>query len=721
MLKIQYTENTPALILNITGTEDSTQREDLYKGYLAEVTKSAINPIFDNEVTEFKPESAEVEFNIFFSAYKNTDWLAQLKPYVEENFTFHLNDSVRLLAGQSQEQLTNPKTLQQQTGIPTPPPVFKFHKKKAQLLEEEPYVVLDPVVHLTESKPTSEGVPVFYNSFALPFAKKLAKWGEDPMGFSNKSFLYNSFLLLDFYTTNNPLTQKKVMSIPVYVNGRYMAYEQNGKQINQVRPAMYLNNATEGYSLIWLRNHQFNKLYVKFSFWDALSGEQITLIPSSDLSTHKKWVQNPKTFKTENLYLEYTFDYTNKQYKIREYNDSVDAYNIITTSFDLYQLVYDEFFSKLNRIPNTKPFRNAVTDTEVAGDDINLFMSSAGLDVSVDATFNDVESSLTHIDRAYNQKHRSLMVFGLHNVFQRRKVALRDKALGFFDRQFSEAKFYTQNLGTLSLTNSTDKTLLVRKMEVKNVRIENKNNFIEGQPIVVNQFTRTSVDQLASDYTTNTFFTFKGSSFFRKLNSLRQPFDSVENAIFNKQADMYSHYYYDEENNKVAEKSPEDINALVQQLTQAKKETLFKNLLMGGVGVFKWIKQGKQQEARIKGLTMNEKDLNTLLRSDVLEKSGGKQGYELLFPATNEKLVKKTEEYRDYGVTINTKLSPQFTEFEKGLTMNLTSEINFGNQFFKLFISANDMLTIKYDVVIQLVDDLGNSYKKIIPCVLKYT
>jgi hypothetical protein len=37
----------------------------------------------------------------------------------------------------------------------------------------------------------------FYDTFTFPFSKKIDSWKDLPNKFSNRSFLYNSFLLME--------------------------------------------------------------------------------------------------------------------------------------------------------------------------------------------------------------------------------------------------------------------------------------------------------------------------------------------------------------------------------------------------------------------------------------------------------------------------------------------------------------------------------------------
>lgn len=718
MLTISSLTTQPRLILDVNSREDSPQREDFYQTLLDGAVAASINPIFDNEVAEFKPET-EIDYYIFFSAFQNSTWLEQLKPNTESDFKFYLEESLSSLVAQAKKTITNPKTLLQDSGIPSPRSYFHYHKRRIDVLDEMPYVVLDNVNHLTDVTPSKEGVPIFYNSFSLPFTNNLDKWNGDTLGFSNKTFLYNSFLLIDLYTSNNPLTQKKIMSIPVYVNGRYMGYETSDKGVKQIRPSFYLDNATEGYSLVWLKNYSINTLYARFSFWDALNGKQITLLPSDVLAQDKKWVQNPNTFKQENLYLQINFNYNQKTYSLSEYNNKTGAYDIKTTSLDLYELVYDEYFSKLSHTPNLRPVKSTAEVVDL-GADINLEMSQRALLKNVSVNFSADLVSLTKINQQYNQKHKGLLGWALHSIFQQQKVKLTDVTIAYFKRKFDDNGLYNEDLGNISITNNTNLSLLVKKIEVSNVKVVNKNNFFMGDPIFVNQFSASPVQQQPSYYQCDTMFTFQGSTFFQKTSPVKVGFDAVDTQFNNKQADMYSAYYFDESNNKVVAKPQEDVNLLTQQLDNGIKNKLYLDLLTKGGGIFSFLSGRKKITTKLKGLSMGDKDMNLMLRQDILEKDGVIQAYNDLFPATLEKLTHKTEDYRPYGITIKSTLSPQYEEINPGDAVNFNVDVIMGKEFFKLFISANDELTFNFDVNLEFVGSDGKSYDKIIPCSLKF-
>ena len=716
MLKINSGE-TPNLIVDISAESDSTQKMDTYVGFLGDAIKASINPIFDNEVTEFKPAQTNLNFYVFFSAYENIDKLNIIKPFCEDKFEFYLKDTLNSLVNSAINTITDPKTILQNTGIPAPKPLNNFNKSSDVIYNETPYLVQDPVQSIVNTLPTKEGIPIFYNSFSLPFSKNLPKWGNDNLGFTNKTFLYNSFLLMDFYTTNNPLTQKKVMSTPIYVNGRYMGYEDDVLDGKQIRPAFYLGNDSEGYSVIWLKKYKLDKLYVKFSFWDSLNGTQIQLIPSSEGSVEKKWVQNANVFRQDNLYLEYTFNYKTQNYIIKEFNDITGGYDISSNSWDFFQLVYDVYFNKLKHEMNVRPTRQNHKIDFASADNINLGMDKNSLNTQIETSFNDVGPNYENI----NKKYFLNIDLPIFHLFDNGHVSMKDKALSYFESRFATNGIYSQELGEIEITNTTKSDLLIKRINVSNIKLTNKNNFVGGKVIVVNKFKKTPIEDKTSKYVCDTLFTYPATTFYKRSEPIRVPYNTLQTSLYNKQAEMYSSFYYDEVNNKVVAKPAQDISTVLSKIPVPKKIGFIKSLFMGGSGKFTMLEKNKVYDVAVKGLTLNDKDMNILLRSEVLEKGGTTKKYDLLFPATLEKLSHRTEEFRDFGVTINTTLSPQYTSFDKNLNIKLASKVTFGKNFFKLFIATNDDITISYDIEIDFVDTSDNQFKKIIPCTLKYT
>jgi hypothetical protein len=177
------------------------------------------------------------------------------------------------------------------------------------------------------------------------------------------------------------------------------------------RPCFRLIEGVEGFSFFFLNNYTTNEFYVRFSFWDSLSGNQIPLIPSSTQEYSKKWLQDPNIFKQEVRYLKYVLDYSNKTYRIFEYNYETNLYDLERTDFDLYELFFDNYFID-NIIPNEKP-RNAkkqVVTTNVIQNPLKFDVKNLIFDYENTADFTRSEK-LNILNRPEQTYLRSMGTF----------------------------------------------------------------------------------------------------------------------------------------------------------------------------------------------------------------------------------------------------------------------------------------------------------------------
>ena len=108
-----------------------------------------------------------------------------------------------------------------------------------------------------------------------------------------------------------------MISLIIPTTSKNKNYTQNilNNTINE-RPCFKLKEGDEGYSFFFLNNYINNEFYVKFSFWDALNGNKILLVPSSKQEKSKKWFQKADGFKNEIRYLKYVLDFESKKYNI---------------------------------------------------------------------------------------------------------------------------------------------------------------------------------------------------------------------------------------------------------------------------------------------------------------------------------------------------------------------------------------------------------------------
>ncbi len=362
MLKTRTPNNDIVLSTNILGEDYSSDR-DFYNQKLLNFTRnSVVNGVTDSEVYEYKPNNiSEINFNIFFLHYVQNNELVELRKYIESGFDAQYNKS-KVAFGLTNtsnieiaKAFNNVYETRQSNGLREEPVLSERSLTKFQALKQKPYVVRDFIGESFLKKPIKSGIPIFYNTFTLPFWPSKDKWLNEPLLFTNKPYFYNSFLLMEVYDSTSITSQNRIQSIPVFVNSRYNITEKNiTNNFHYERPCFKLTDGVDGFSFFFMNNYITNEFYVKYSFWDALNGKKISLIPSSNLDANKKWLQDPDNFNQNLRYLKYVLDYDNKTYKIYEYNPITKEYDSERSNFDLYQIEFDSYY-KGKIVPNEKP------------------------------------------------------------------------------------------------------------------------------------------------------------------------------------------------------------------------------------------------------------------------------------------------------------------------------------------------------------------------------
>ena len=337
----------------ITSENDSSDRDFFNKKLLDFTTNNVINNTINGEIYEYKPEIVtEINYNIFFLRYIQSSEVIELQNVIEKEFSEHYNKSVNDFKNKPVSSIYEIAQDNSLRDVDLP----DIFRDKITSLNNSPYFIRDFVSELRLKNPNKNGIPIFYNSFGLPFYEKKDLWINDNLLFSNKPYFYNSFLLLEFYDTPSTLIQRRIHTIPIFINSRYNLFEKPlDRNFLQERPCFKLTNGVEGFSFFFLDNFYTNEFYVRFSFWDALSGIKRDLLPSSKQETNKKWLQDPTTFKQELRYLKYTLNYETKTYNIFEYNSNTNNYDLERTNFDLYELEFDEYY-KNNIVLNDTPY-----------------------------------------------------------------------------------------------------------------------------------------------------------------------------------------------------------------------------------------------------------------------------------------------------------------------------------------------------------------------------
>ncbi len=362
MLKSRIPTQNLSIITSVFSEDFSSDRDFYNEKLLNFSTNAVINGVIDTEIYEYKPDLTDsLNFDIFFLRYVQNNEYDELKNYMESGFQSQYTSAnikfglINSLGGTLTKGFNNVYETRQSNGLRETPVLSEKVLSKLRELQGKPYYVRDFVGESTLKKPIKSGLPIFYNSFTLPYWDSKDRWVNDDLLYTNKSYFFNSFLLLEFYDSPLVATQNRIQSIPIFVNRRYNITEKNiSKNINYERPSFKLIEGTDGFSFFFLGDYITNEFYVRFSFWDALNGRKIPLLPSSDINPDKKWIQNPDDFNLNSRYVKYVLDYTNKTYKIFEYNQITRDFDTERTDFDLYELEFDPYY-KNSRIPNQKP------------------------------------------------------------------------------------------------------------------------------------------------------------------------------------------------------------------------------------------------------------------------------------------------------------------------------------------------------------------------------
>ena len=379
MLKKKYIQNkTLNANLFITTEDSSSDRDFAFSNTLDVETLKNINKINDFEVAEYKPVSSNIEFDLFFLRYILPGDIDNIATWVETDFKTY-SDLVKASKIKTKSEFYE---IQTADGLMAPKFANELTKTAIEIANDKPYVVDDPLIEIGKAYPAKMGYPHFYSSFTLPFWDKKDVWKNLKYGFNNKTYMYNSFFLIELYDSTDVEKQKRVTTIPVYVSDRYMFTEKANNAITQKRPVFNLIEGVDGYSLFFLKKYKTTSFYAKFYFWDALNGKKIQFIPSAKNNKSKKWLQNVETFDQKSLYLKYELDYTNQTYKIYDLNKTSGLFNIEVDHIDLYELGFDDYWSKVY-VPNNQPtntrsvvvpkvFKDIAPSSEVFNKKINV-------------------------------------------------------------------------------------------------------------------------------------------------------------------------------------------------------------------------------------------------------------------------------------------------------------------------------------------------------------
>jgi hypothetical protein len=484
MLKTKTPNEDIILQTNIVNEDYSSDR-DFYNQNLLNFTKNTvINDISDTEIYEYKPDNInEINFNIFFLHYVQDNELSDLKKYIESDFNkqynitkakFGLTDinGVEITKG-----FNNVYETRQANGLREEAVLSEKTLTRFEELKQKPYVVRDFIGESTLKKPIKSGIPIFYNSFTLPFWQSKDKWVNEPLLFSNKPYFYNSFLLMEIYDSTSAVSQNRIQSVPIFINDRYNITEKNeSKNFHYERPCFKLNEGVDGFSFFFLRDYITNEFYVKYSFWDALNGKKISLLPSSNLDVNKKWLQDPDNFSQNNRYLKYVLDYQNKTYKIYEYNPITKEYDSERSNFDLYQLEFDTYY-KNKVVPNEKPKNSKlILTTQEISNPLNFtiknlytsnFVNSASsLPILTDGEINNYQTFLNNKTKNFLKQFNGY----INNLTSEVFGELNEKNV-YIPVVNRNVKAYQIPIKSFIFKNVDTKTWTIRSMEFKDITV----------------------------------------------------------------------------------------------------------------------------------------------------------------------------------------------------------------------------------------------------------
>jgi hypothetical protein len=388
MLKTPFKQNTDLKTNFFVFSEDNASDTDfVFEKILNVESLSNINGIIDFESVEYKPIHDNIEFDIFFLRYLLKDEIEEIKNYVEPAFVDYSDKILALNTSKTTELFD----VVNNEGLILPQFDGMIDLTKTEINDSKPYVVTDPNAEFRKKYPKKQGYPHFYNTLVFPFWDKKDVWSELRYGFNNKTYTYNSFLIIDVYDSYDVEKQKRVTTIPIYISDRYVykekretrtysVFDELGNVIESIttegavqkRPVFNLSENIDGYSFFFLKKYTKSEFYVKFYFWDALNGKKIELIPSGKSNNKKKWLQDVETFDQKNLYLKYELDFDNKKYRIFDLNSTTGKFNIELDKIDLYEFAYDDYWSSFF-VKNEQPTNVTVVEPVVVYKDILPF------------------------------------------------------------------------------------------------------------------------------------------------------------------------------------------------------------------------------------------------------------------------------------------------------------------------------------------------------------
>jgi hypothetical protein len=400
-------------VKNFLVGEDNYSNIDETISRLTKISEEKIKTVpFDFEVSEFKPLS-NIIYNIYFSLYRtdiNNDDISNL---MNERFNEYISSLKNILVNVDiYPNLTNTV---QDIGIVTPTNMFNQIS-----IDESKLVVQDNVLASIKPFPSEIGYPMYYNSFILPYINDINNIKDDG-GINTQNYLYGSYIRLEYFDSDNLNNQNKIFENKIYITNRNLKNEETINGTIQKLPVMEINDTMSGHSFFWPDNH-ITDLYIRYSFYNALTGKILPLVPGNKYVSNIKWVQNSENFNYKNLYSKLNMNNSDYSYSIKLY-DGI-GYNIEANNIDLYQLIFDKFYSK---VPVTSPDpiiykpKNILETTITKTDVIGLTASTELISKSISGSYNTLTGSSSITDNITEE----LLIGGVkYSILYNKKIEI---------------------------------------------------------------------------------------------------------------------------------------------------------------------------------------------------------------------------------------------------------------------------------------------------------
>lgn len=464
--------------IDIVNQEAASDTKFYYDKLLTNFGLTGINKPFDTELYEYRPVSNNINYFIYFLSFKdknfNDDVIKNIEPGFNDYYTLAESTLKTVHKGNAFDFLQNNGNL----NMVAPKDMFKT---ATQIALDKPYQITDIVQEVNKLTPIKAGLPLFYDTFTFPFSEKIKTWNDRPNKFSDLPALYNSFLLLDFYSSPNRSIQQKMLSLPIFVVDRYMMYEKSVNEVKQLRPTFLLQNGIEGYSIFFLQNFGINKLYVRYSFWNAMNGARIPLLASSVHTQKKKGIQSVSNFDHRNEYIMIDFNFDQHTYKMYEFNDVTKQYDIQAYDFDLYELFYDDYWAgKL--VKNTRPIPLQEPSTYVVNFNQTIDLTINHTRINVEDRLYMTEIQQNVIDEYYRKRYNDGVLMYMKDytkfVFPTLKTTknilpISRKTL-FVDQNNNESisNCYEKTIDTITITNNNNNNIIIYDVFIGDINIQ---------------------------------------------------------------------------------------------------------------------------------------------------------------------------------------------------------------------------------------------------------